>query len=99
LATNVKQSLAPTAAILTYMQSGIVGAYLPTDGSKAYITTTPHGSSAKNMSGFIITVILLLGVWNPPGDIVVYDTATFEEIERVQAGITPTIMGYAGSEG
>lgn len=90
-----------TKSVVKTLETGIFsfGVRISLDGSKAYITTTPHGSSARNLSGFVTTVILLLGAWSPPGDIVVYDTATFEEINRVQAGITPTIMGYAAAEG
>lgn len=69
------------------------------DGRRAFVTTVPHGSSLLFENAAISTLLLLGGFWNPAGEIVIYDTATFEEIGRVSTAGSPTIMSYAGSEG
>jgi DNA-binding beta-propeller fold protein YncE len=98
---KVKVISLETKQVVKTLDPGIFsfGVRISPDGTKAFITTMPYGSSTKSVSGFVTTVLLLLGAWNPPGDVVIYDTNTFEEIDRVQAGNTPTIMGYAGAEG
>jgi DNA-binding beta-propeller fold protein YncE len=75
------------------------GVRISPDGNRAFITTVPHGSSLLTKNAAILTFLLLGGFWNPAGEIVVYDTTTFEEISRISTAGSPTIMSYAGSEG
>jgi DNA-binding beta-propeller fold protein YncE len=75
------------------------GVKLSPDGSRAFVTTVPHTSNRPIESSAISTLLLLLGLWNPPGEIVTYDTTTFEEINRMPTGNSPTIMSYAGAGG
>lgn len=75
------------------------GVRLSPDGLRAFVTTVPHGSNLITENAAILTFLLLGGFWNPAGEIVIYDTTTFEEIDRVPTAASPTIMSYAGAEG
>jgi DNA-binding beta-propeller fold protein YncE len=75
------------------------GVRMSPDGARAFVTTVPAGSRRWFKSGAMCTALLLGGYWNPRGDIVIYDTATFAELGRMPTGGAPTIMSFAGAEG
>jgi DNA-binding beta-propeller fold protein YncE len=75
------------------------GVRMSPDGQRAFVTTVPHSTKLLTESGAISTFLLLIGFWNPEGEIVIYDTRNFTELERVSTANSATIMAYAESEG
>lgn len=75
------------------------GVRISPDGQRAFVTTVPHSTKLLTESGAISTFLLLVGFWNPEGEVVIYDTKSFTELARVPTANSATIMAYAGSEG
>lgn len=75
------------------------GVRLSPDGQRAFVTTVPHSTKLLTEIGGISTFLLLAGFWNPEGEVVIYDTTSFTELDRVPTANSATIMAYAGAEG
>ncbi len=75
------------------------GVRISPDGKRAFVTTMAPDAQRPSGSAAICTYKLLRGSWNPRGDLVTYDTTTFQELGRTSVGGAPTIMSYAGAEG
>lgn len=62
------------------------------DGSRAYVDTVPHSSSAINLNGAVTAFgLMVTGLYHAgPGEIGVYDTKSYQKIDSIVTGGLPS---------